>query len=160
MRGVLMLALLGGLSAVAMAQQPAATHDQAVVFPAADVHAQIGQLIPVAKEKGSAGATIEDYGSYKIQLSVRSKSGGAEVHAHWDDVMMVERGSATLVTGGKVVDGTTDANGETHGASIDGGQSRSLGPGDVLTVRAGTPHQLILEPGAVYGAVVIKIHEP
>jgi mannose-6-phosphate isomerase-like protein (cupin superfamily) len=109
-----------------------------------DLHAQIDKLIPAAKEKGSAGATIEDYGSYKIQLSVRTKSGGAEVHAHWDDVMTVEQGSATLITGGTVVDGKTDADGETHGPSIENGQSRIIHPGDVLTVSAGTPHQLML----------------
>lgn len=156
----LSLALAAALAVplAALAQQASVPRDPAVVFP--DLQAQIDKLIPAAKEKGSAGATIEDYGSYKIQLSVRSKSGGAEVHAHWDDVMMVEQGSATLITGGAVVDAKTDADGETHGAKIDNGQSRTIKPGDVLTVRAGTPHQLILEPSVVYGAVVIKIHEP
>ena len=124
------------------------------------MHPQLDQLADIAKTKGSSGATLADYGSYKIQLSVRTVSGGAEVHAHWDDVMMVEQGSATLITGGSVVDGTTGADGETHGAKIDGGDSRKVGPGDVLTVRAGTPHQLILDPGVVYSAVVVKVHEP
>lgn len=144
----------------AQAQQPATPRDPAIVFPSADLHAQLDKLIPAAKEKGSAGVTIEDYGSYKIQLSVRSRSGGVEVHAHWDDVMMVQKGNATLITGGTVVDGKTDADGETHGASINGGHSQPISPGDVLTIRAGIPHQIVLEPGAVYGAVVIKIHEP
>ena len=54
----------------------------------------------------------------------------------------------------------TNADGETHGSKIDNGNSRTISPGDVLTVRAGTPHQLILAPGATYGAVVVKVHEP
>ena len=116
--------------------------------------------VNVVSPSGSSGATVEDYGSYKIQLSVRSVSGGAEVHAHWDDVMMVEQGSATLITGGTVVDGKTGADGETHGSKTENGQSQKISPGDVLTVRAGTAHQLILEPGTVYGAVVVKVHEP
>jgi mannose-6-phosphate isomerase-like protein (cupin superfamily) len=157
MKHALVLAAALAVPVAALAQQTP-PHDPAIVFP--DLHAQIDKLIPAAKEKGSAGATIEDYGSYKIQLSVRTKSGGAEVHAHWDDVMTVEQGSATLITGGTVVDGKTDADGETHGPSIENGQSRTIHPGDVLTVRAGTPHQLMLSPGVVYGAVVIKIHEP
>jgi mannose-6-phosphate isomerase-like protein (cupin superfamily) len=114
----------------------------------------------VAKEKGSAGVTLEDYGSYKIQPSVRTVSGGVEVHDHWDDVMTVEQGSATLITGGTVVDGKTGDDGETHGSRIDGGQSQKINVGDVLTIRAGTPHQIILEPGTIYGAVVVKVHEP
>jgi mannose-6-phosphate isomerase-like protein (cupin superfamily) len=134
--------------------------DPVIVVPTADLHAKLVVLAADAKTKGSSGVTLEDYGSYKIQLSVRMQSGGAEVHAHWDDVMTVEQGSATLITGGTVVDGKTDADGETHGAKIDGGQSQKINPGDVLTIRAGTPHQLILEPGTIYGAVVIKVHEP
>jgi mannose-6-phosphate isomerase-like protein (cupin superfamily) len=148
------------LAAPAQTPSPSAPHDPAVVFPVSDLHAQLEKLVADAKTKGSSGATIEDYGSYKIQLSVRSVSGGAEVHAHWDDVMTVEQGSATLITGGTVVDGKTGADGETHGSKIDGGQSQKINPGDVLTVRAGTPHQLILESGTIYGAVVVKIHEP
>lgn len=140
--------------------QSSAPHDPAVLFPTPDIHAQLDKLAAAAKEKGSSGATLEDYGSYKVQLSVRTTSGGAEVHAHWDDVMIVEEGSATLITGGAVVDGKTSTDGETHGAKIENGDSRALHPGDVLTVRAGTPHQLILDPGTTYGAVVVKVHEP
>ena len=147
-------------SASAQTPPPASPHDPAVVFPTPNLHQQIEKLIPAAREKGSSGATIEDYGSYKIQLSVRTSSGGAEVHAHWDDVMIVEEGSATLITGGTVADAKTNADGETHGSKIENGNSRTIGPGDVLTVHAGTPHQLILAPGAVYGAVVVKVHEP
>jgi mannose-6-phosphate isomerase-like protein (cupin superfamily) len=147
-------------SAAAQTPPPAAPHDPVIVFPVPDLHAQLDKLAAEARTKGSSGATIEDYGSYKIQLSVRTVSGGAEVHAHWDDVMMVEQGSATLVTGGTVVAGTTGTDGETHGSKIEGGQSQKINPGDVLTIRAGTPHQLILDPGTTYGAVVIKIHEP
>jgi len=79
-----------------------------------NVQARIDSLIPEAKRRGSVGLTLVDYGTYQIQLSVRAASGGAEVHAHWDDVMTVEEGSATLVTGGTVVDGKTDADGETR----------------------------------------------
>jgi mannose-6-phosphate isomerase-like protein (cupin superfamily) len=149
-------------SGAAQSTQPSApaARDPAIVFPVPGLHAQLDRLAAEAKTKGSSGATVEDYGSYKLQFSVRTVSGGAEVHAHWDDVMMVEQGSATLITGGTVVDGKTGADGETHGSRIEGGQSQKINPGDVLTVRAGTPHQLILEPGTTYGAVVVKIHEP
>jgi len=125
-----------------------------------DVRARLDALIPDARTKGSAGATLVDYGSCKVQLSVRAQSGGAEVHAHWDDVMIVEAGSATLVTGGRVVAGTTDADGETRGSKIEGGQTLALNAGDTVTIRAGTPHQILLSPGTIYEALVIKVHEP
>lgn len=136
------------------------TPDPAITFPIHDLHARLAKLAEQAKARGSSGATLEDYGSYKIQLSVRTTSGGAEVHSHWDDVMIVEGGSATLITGGTVLDGKTNADGETHGAKIEGGHTETIKPGDVLTVRAGTPHQLLLAPGTTYSAVVVKVHEP
>jgi mannose-6-phosphate isomerase-like protein (cupin superfamily) len=154
-------AVVLALSAGAAAQAHGAPgQDPAITFPVHDLHARLAELATEAKAKGSSGATLEDYGSYKIQLSVRTSSGGAEVHAHWDDVMIVEEGSATLITGGTVVGGKTNADGETHGVKIEGGHSQTIQPGDVLTVRAGTPHQLLIGPGTTYGAVVVKIHEP
>ena len=153
-------ALAFALPALAQAPSSGVSHDRAPLFRTPDLHAQLEKLAAEAREKGSSGTTLEDYGSYKIQLSVRTASGGAEVHAHWDDVMIVEEGSATLITGGTVVDARTSADGETHGARVENGESRTIRPGDVLTVRAGTPHQLILTPETVYGAVVVKVHEP
>jgi mannose-6-phosphate isomerase-like protein (cupin superfamily) len=140
---------------------PAPTsHNPVILFPTPDLHARLDALLPDAKKNGSSGSNLADYGSYKIGLSVRTASEGAEIHANWDDVMVVEQGSATLITGGTVVDGKTGADGETRGAKIEGGQSRVIHLGDVFTIRAGTPHQLILEPGTVYSALVIKVHEP
>lgn len=130
------------------------------VFVQSDVKARLEQLVPEAQAKGSSGATLADYGSYKLQLSVRAASGGAEIHAHWDDVMLVEQGSATLVTGGTVPDAKTSGDGETHGPKIVGGTEQKLSVGDMVTIRAGTPHQLLIPAGTVYGAVVVKVHEP
>lgn len=160
---VLLFAAIGSfLTCMAGGQMTTATVSRApaVVFAEHDLHRQIAQLIPEAKEKGSSGATLADYGSYRIQLSVRTKSGGAEVHAHWDDVMMVKQGHATLITGGKVMDARSTPDGETAGTKVEGGERHEVGPGDVFTIRAGTPHQTVVESGTVYAAVVVKIHEP
>lgn len=129
------------------------------VFPGKDLDTQITALTQKAQASGSAGATLADYGSHKIQISVRTTSGGAEIHAHWDDVMLVKQGTATLITGGTVVDPKEEANGETHGASIAGGTTRTLQAGDMVTVNAGVPHLLIVPAGTVYVAFVIKVKE-
>jgi len=77
---------------------------------------------------------------YKVMLSERNRGGEAEVHATDTDVFHVLSGSAVFVTGGTVVNGRSTAPGETRGASIEGGQARTLAPGDVLVIPAGTPH--------------------
>lgn len=121
--------------------------------------AQMRALTAQALSSGSGGTTLADYGSHKVQISVRTTSGGAEIHGHFDDVMIVQQGSATLITGGTVPDAKAAADGESRGTKIEGGQSRTISVGDIITVNAGVPHQLIIAPGTTYSAVVVKIKE-
>jgi mannose-6-phosphate isomerase-like protein (cupin superfamily) len=132
---------------------------KAQVFPSTEVHRQLTQLAEEAKAKGSSGLLLGSYGSHAIQLSARTASGGAEIHAHFDDVMLVTEGTATLITGGTVVDGHTGGDGETRGTSIRDGISQTISAGDVVHVPAGTPHQLLIASGTSYGALVIKVRE-
>lgn len=137
----------------------AQSHEQADVFSAQEVKTHLAELAPQARAAGSSGMTLADYGSHKVQLSVRTSSGGAEVHAQFDDLMIVEQGSATLITGGTVVDAKTDENGETKGTGIRGGTTRTISVGDIVTVNAGVPHQLLIPAGTLYSALVIKVRE-
>jgi mannose-6-phosphate isomerase-like protein (cupin superfamily) len=132
---------------------------KAEVFAAADLHTQFGQLVDQAKAKGSSGATLGDYGSHAIKLSVRTTSGGAEVHAHFDDVFVVTEGTATLITGGTVIDPQTGSDGETHGSGIQNGITQTIAKGDVVHIPAGTPHQLLIAPGTAYSSIVVKVKE-
>lgn len=86
------------------------------------------------------GVPLLEVGEYKIHASRREQAGQAEVHEADTDIVYVLKGSATFVTGGDVVDGTTTATEEIRGASITGGETRRLVPGDVIVVRHGTPH--------------------
>lgn len=131
----------------------------AQVFSHTELKQQIDKLTAIAREKGSSGSTLGDYGSHALKLSLRGKSGGAEVHAHFDDVMVVLDGSATLITGGTVVNVKTDAEGEEKGASIRGGITHQVVKGDILHIPAGTPHQLILGKDEMFTAFVVKIRE-
>ena len=151
------LALIVPLSA--QSAPPAGSAQGAVVFPVGPMRAQMASYIAEAKARGKAGTTLEDFGSYTLALVVRGRSSAAEADAHRNEVLMVEQGSATLVTGGRIVDGHRDAQGETRGTRIEGGQRQEIAAGDVLTLRAGTPHQLLLRPGWVMSAFVIRIRE-
>lgn len=151
--------LIAMVAVAAMAIPCCAQTKGVVVFPDQDVSAQMAALTAKAQMKGSSGAKLADYGSNAIQLSVRTKSGGAEVHAHFDDIFFVTQGKATLITGGTVVDAHTGKDGETHGSRIENGTSRTIAKGDVVEIPAGTPHQLIIPSGMAYGAIVIKVHE-
>ena len=71
-------------------------------FSAQDIQKQLADLAPKAQSSGSSGSTLGDYTSHQMKLSVRTASGGAEIHAHYDDVFVVTQGQATLITGGTV----------------------------------------------------------
>jgi mannose-6-phosphate isomerase-like protein (cupin superfamily) len=141
---------------------PAATlsGDKALVIPAQDIKAQAADLVSQAQPTGSAGAMVASYGNLGLMLSVRTANGVGELHQHFDDLMIVEQGSATLVTGGSLVDPKPGANGEIRGSSVQNGTSQTLGVGDVVIVPAGVPHQLLIPPGTVYTSLVAKIKEP
>jgi len=64
----------------------ASAKDKAEVFSGKSVALQLQALAQTAKVSASGGATLGDYGSHAIKLSERTTSGGAEVHAHYDDV--------------------------------------------------------------------------
>lgn len=78
--------------------------------------------------------------NYMVHASRREQAGQAEVHAHDTDIIYVLEGTATFVTGGRIVEGRETAPGEMRGAAIEGGEVRQLKRGDVITVAAGTPH--------------------
>lgn len=129
------------------------------MFSSSSIHKQTDALVDETKAKGSSGAVLADYGSHAIRISERTVSGGAEIHAHFDDVMMVLEGSATLITGGTVVDPHTNDAGETSGKKVENGKSQTISAGDIVHVPAGVPHQIIIPPGMLYKAIVIKIRE-
>lgn len=78
--------------------------------------------------------------NYMVHASRREKPGQAEVHANDADIVYVLEGTATLVTGGTVVDPKNIATDEIRGASIENGETRMLKKGDVLIVPNNTPH--------------------
>jgi len=106
----------------------------------------------------SASQALADAGTHTIQVSYREASGEAEVHEQVSDVFVVQAGEATLTLGGTMVSGKTTAPGEIRGTSIEGGQSRDLGPGDVVNIPPGVPHRLVLKAGKAFTYLVVKVH--
>jgi len=86
------------------------------------------------------GMPLVENDQYKIHASRRTEPGTAEVHDDETDIVYVVAGSATLVTGGSVVDPKLTAPGQTRGSAIVGGQTTRVSVGDVFVVPAGMPH--------------------
>jgi len=94
--------------------------------------------------------------NYMVHASRRDSAGLAEVHAKDTDIIYVLDGTATVVTGGSVIDGKATAVDEVRGARIENGERRRLARGDVMIVPNGTPHwfQEVKAPFTYY---VVKV---
>lgn len=109
--------------------------------------------------EGSASEILREYPRHNIQLSVRLRSGVAELHERFADIFFVLDGRATLVTGGAMAKPQSAGAGETRGTMIEGGDRQELRAGDVAHIAAGTPHQILLSGDATFTAMVIKVQE-
>ena len=87
---------------------------------------------------GDTGMTSSSFSTtdqWSINVVSRNKGAGAISHSGNTELHHIIEGSATFVTGGKIV---RPANGGT--ATIEGGVSRHVGVGDVILIPADTPH--------------------
>lgn len=92
-------------------------------------------------ESFAKGAVLFDASDkYMVHTSRRDKAGVAEVHTKDADIIYVQEGSATFVTGGTMIDAKETAPNEIRGKEISGGETRTITKGDVIIVPAGTPH--------------------
>lgn len=92
-------------------------------------------------ESFAKGAILFDASDkYMVHTSRRDKAGVAEVHTKDADIIYVQEGSATFVTGGTMIDAKKTAPNEIRGKEISGGETRTITKGDVIIVPAGTPH--------------------
>jgi mannose-6-phosphate isomerase-like protein (cupin superfamily) len=106
--------------------------------------------------KSFASKELARYGNHYTMLAARESTGSSEVHEHEADIFVVERGSATIVTGGKMVNPQTQKAGEIRGTSISGGERHALQAGDIIHIPAGVPHQLLVEQGP-FDYFVVKV---
>lgn len=104
------------------------------------------------------GAPLVETAAWKIHASRREAPGQAEVHVRDSDLIYVVEGAATLVTGGELVSAREIAPDEIRGSAIAGGETREIGPGEVIVVPHGTPHwfQEVRGPVLYY---VVKVTE-
>jgi mannose-6-phosphate isomerase-like protein (cupin superfamily) len=125
------------------------------------VHAQTSSITVWPKGVPPGGITQKaDFGNHVLSISHREENGRAEVHKTKADVMVIQSGTARLVSGGEVIEPVTTAPNELQGSGIKGGESRVVGPGDVIEIPAGIPHQFFLAPGTQITYFLVKVVQP
>jgi mannose-6-phosphate isomerase-like protein (cupin superfamily) len=107
---------------------------------------------------GLASETLGQWGNHLLLKTRREASSGqAELHERQADLIVVQSGQATIIIGGKIVNGKTTATNEIRGTSIEGGERQALKAGDIVHVPVNTPHQVLLNAGQTLDYVVLKV---
>ena len=128
-----------------------------VVWPAAELHRFEKTLAPKMTAEKVAVQQLAQFGNHRTMIAHREGSGQAELHDTEADLFVVQSGTATLVTGGKIAGAKEESPGEIRGTSIEGGAKRKLAAGDIVHIPAKTPHQLLLDSGHQFTYFVLKV---
>jgi mannose-6-phosphate isomerase-like protein (cupin superfamily) len=142
---------------VALAPMFAADPAGFVLWKSSDLKSYEKKLTPKMNDKKLATEQLVNFGNHSTMVAHREGDGEAELHEKMADLFVVQSGEGTLVVGGTVPGGKTTAPGEIRGPSIQGGEHKKLGPGDVVHIPANVPHQVLVAPGKQFTYFVMKV---
>jgi mannose-6-phosphate isomerase-like protein (cupin superfamily) len=155
---LLAMGMVAAPGRLTLAQDAAAAATPDVYSPE-DLSGMEKKLKEKVDASGLATQTIKKYSTDYSMLAFRTQSGKAELHEKFADFYVVLDGKATLVSGGKMVDGKTTAPGEVRGDSIQDGKETKLKKGDIVHIPANIPHQLVLTKGETFQYFIVKVQE-
>jgi mannose-6-phosphate isomerase-like protein (cupin superfamily) len=122
-------------------------------YPAATL-AHVGDSLSRTPKTGDVLRSHPTFQTIELR---RAASGVPEVHDRWTDVMMFQSGRAAVLLGGRVTGSQVTTPGEHRGGTIAGGHPQPVGPGDMLVIPAGTPHQIQIAPGDSLRYITVKV---
>lgn len=107
----------------------------------ADVQAQLRDMLAAMKsDQGFMWRPLVRDGANVAAIEIWKKPGRPAVHPTEAEYAIVLEGAGTLVSGGTMTDAKPKNPNLIEGNQIEGGATRTLGPGDVILVPAGVPH--------------------
>ena len=126
-----------------------------------------GQLAKMTEDRPNQEHTIvERVGAYRLSIEHRKLPQRPAVHEQEGEIWTIIDGTATITTGGTIegaaapTAGTaTQAPGNVFGKVIKGGTLNRVGPGDLLLIPEGVPHQ-ITEASTTLKFIVFEITRP
>jgi|ERR1700739_1205899 len=108
---------------------------------------------------GTASEELKAFPGHNAMLSVRQRSGMAEVDEECAQLLIVLEGRAAMVTGCKIEEISPARTGQVTNSTSSSGSRQELRAGDVFHVAPGTPYQLLLAGDRTLGCLVIRIRQ-
>ena len=156
-----------GLTSPSFAE-PATNATTATYVTTAEIDAALRQMPPTSTTYDKPIKTV-DTGAYKVTIVVLRRipsktADSALVHDRVTEVYQILTGAGMFETGGALVDGkpvdlTSEAAGPSVRGTIQGGESRRMGPGDVVVIPPGVPHRFSKLEGTIT-YLVTRIEAP
>jgi len=145
-----------------------ATNAAAAYVTTAEIDAALAQMPPTSTTFDKPIKTV-DTGAYKVTIVILRRIPGKTpdsslLHDRVTEVYQILMGAGMFETGGTLVDGkpvdlTTEAAGPSVRGTIQGGESRRMGPGDVVVIPPGVPHRFSSLEGTIT-YLVTRIEAP
>jgi mannose-6-phosphate isomerase-like protein (cupin superfamily) len=148
--------------------KPAANDAPATYVTTAEIDAALQQMPPNTTTYDKPLKTI-DTGAYKVTIVILRRVPGktpdsALVHDRVTEVYQILTGAGMFETGGTLLDGkpvdlTSEAAGPSTRGTIQGGETRRMGPGDVVVIPPNVPHRFSKLEGTIT-YMVTRIEAP
>ena len=124
----------------AFAQKTITDADKVGVYTSA---ADVADAVAKLPKNPLASVPVYKMGPFNVNVEHRlgspAAAQAASVHDKDAELFYMIDGTATLVTGGKLVEGTKDGD-NWRGKGIEGGKAQKMSKGDFMLVPAGVPH--------------------
>jgi mannose-6-phosphate isomerase-like protein (cupin superfamily) len=148
--------------------KPATNSAPATYVTTAEIDAALGQMPPNTTTYDKPIKTI-DTGAYKVTIVILRRVPGktpdsALLHDRVTEVYQILTGAGMFETGGALLEGkpvdlTSEAAGPSVRGTIQNGESRRMGPGDVVVIPPGVPHRFSKLEGTIT-YLVTRIEAP
>jgi mannose-6-phosphate isomerase-like protein (cupin superfamily) len=148
--------------------KPATNSAPATYVSTAEIDAALRQMPRDATTYDKPIKTV-DTGAYKVTIVILRRVPGkipdsALVHDRVTEVYQILTGAGMFETGGTLIEGkpvdlTSEAAGPSTRGSIQGGETRRMGPGDVVVIPPGVPHRFSMLEGTIT-YLVTRIEAP
>jgi len=148
--------------------KPATTAATATYVTTAEIDAALREMPPSKTTYDKPIKTV-DTGAYKVTIVILRRipsetPDSSLLHDRVTEVYQILTGAGMFETGGTLVDGkpvdlTPEAAGPSIRGTIQGGESRRMGPGDVVVIPPGVPHRFSKLEGTIT-YLVTRIEAP
>lgn len=148
--------------------RPAANTTTATYVTTAEIDAALRQMPPTSTTFDKPIKTV-DTGAYKVTIVILRRvpsqtPDSSLLHERVTEVYQIISGAGMFETGGTLVDGkpvdlTSEAAGPSVRGTIQGGEARRMGPGDVVVIPPGLPHRFSKLEGTIT-YLVTRIEAP